>query len=213
MIDLPILIILLTAITSFIAFNNQNFFDRGKFSIGHILKNKQWDRMLTSGFLHADFIHLFFNMFTLYFFSNTVIINLGKTSYLIIYIGAILAGNFLTLWLYRRNLYYTAIGASGGVSGILFAAIALNPFSELMIFPIPIPIQGWIFGILYLAYSVYGMRSQLGNIGHAAHLGGAVLGLALAIIFAPEVLLYNGLYIGIMMVPIVALGYFVYKEK
>jgi len=213
MIDLPILIILLTAITSFIAFNNSNLLNRGKFSVGDILENKQWDRLITSGFLHADFMHLFFNMFTLYFFSDTIIINLGKADYLIIYFGAILAGNLLTLWLYRRNLYYTAVGASGGVSGILFAAIALNPFSELLIFPIPIPIQGWIFGILYLAYSVYGMKAQLGNIGHTAHLGGAILGLVLAIAFAPEILAKNGWYVGIMMIPIIALGYFVYKER
>lgn len=213
MINLPILIILLTAVTSFIAFNNQKFFDRGKFDVGAILQGKQFDRLLTSGFLHADIMHLFFNMFTLYFFSNTIIANLGKIDYLIIYLGAILTGNLLSLWMYRRNYYYTAIGASGGVSGIVFAAIALNPFSKIMIFPIPFFIEGWIFGIIYLAYSVYGMKSQLGNIGHAAHLGGAAFGLILAIILLPDILKANGLYIGIMIIPLVILGYFAYKEK
>ena len=80
-----------------------------------------------------------------------------------------------------------------------------------MFFAIPIP--AWIFAILYLGYSVYGMKNQLGNIGHAAHLGGAILGLILAVVFDPEVLHENGLYIGIMAIPIAALGYFVYKEK
>lgn len=213
MINLPILIILLTAVTSFIAFNNQKFFNRGKFDVGAILQGKQFDRLLTSGFLHADIMHLFFNMFTLYFFSNTVITNLGKADYLIIYLGAILAGNLLSLWMYRRNYYYTAIGASGGVSGIVFAAIALNPFSKIMIFPIPFFIEGWIFGIIYLAYSVYGMKSQMGNIGHAAHLGGAAFGLILTIILLPDILKVNGLYIGIMIIPLIILGYFAYKEK
>lgn len=208
-----IIIIALTAITSIIGFSNPNFFDRGKFNVGAILHGKQWDRLISSAFLHGDFLHLFFNMFTLYFFSDIIIQYLGVPKYLIIYFGAIVGGGLLSLWLYRHNPYYSAIGASGGVSGILFASIAINPFSQLMIFPIPIPIQGWIFGILYLAYSVYGMKSQLGNIGHAAHLGGAVIGLVLAIVFIPQVLYHNGLYIGLMAIPLIALGYFVYKEK
>lgn len=208
-----IVIIVLTVVTSLIGFENNTFFDRGKFNVGAILKGKQFDRLLTSGFLHADFMHLFFNMFTLYFFSDVITETLGVGKYLIIYFGAILVGNLLSLWMYRRNWYYSAIGASGGVSGVLFASIALYPHLELYIMFIPIPIKGWVFGILYLAYSVYGMKTQLGNIGHAAHLGGALLGLVLAVIMDPYVLEYNGLYIAIMAIPLIVLGYFVYKEK
>lgn len=210
---IAIIIIVLTGITSFIGLNNAAFFERGKFNVGAILKEKQWDRLITSAFLHGDLIHFFFNMLTLYFFSDVIIQCLGVPNYLIIYFGAIIGGGLLNLWLYRKNPYYSAIGASGGVSGILFAAIALNPFASLMIFPIPIPIQGWIFGILYLAYSVYGMKTQLGNIGHAAHLGGALIGLILVILFVPGILLVNGLYIGIMVVPLAFLAYYVYKGK
>jgi len=152
-------------------------------------------------------------MFTLYFFSDVIIQSLGTADYLIIYFAAILAGNLLSLWMYRRNPNYSAIGASGGVSGILFASIALYPHLDLYIMFIPIPIKGWVFGILYLAYSVYGMKSQLGNIGHAAHLGGSLIGLILAIVFLPDILYYNGLYIGIMAIPLIILGYFAYKEK
>ncbi|GAB6012085.1 rhomboid family intramembrane serine protease [Viscerimonas tarda] len=208
-----VIIIALTCITSFIGFNNGDFFDRGKFNVDAILNGRQWDRLISSAFLHAGFLHLFFNMFTLYFFSDVIIEYLGVGDYLIIYFGAIIGGGLLSLWIYRHNLYYTAIGASGGVSGILFAAIAIEPFSKLIIFPVPIPIDGWIFGILYLAYSVYGMKSQLGNIGHAAHLGGAIIGMALAVVFMPQVLQANGLYIGIMVVPLIALGYYIYREK
>ncbi|NDW19877.1 rhomboid family intramembrane serine protease [Dysgonomonas sp. 216] len=206
-------IIAITCITSFFGFSNRNFFERGKFNTDAILRGKQFDRLLTSAFLHGDGMHLLFNMLTLYFFSNVIIATLGTGAYLIIYFAAILIGNLLSLWMYRRNPYYSAIGASGGVSGILFAAIAIFPQLGLYIFFIPIAIPGWIFGILYLAYSVYGMKQQLGNIGHAAHLGGALAGIIIVIILAPQVLQINGLYIGLMAIPLAALGYYVYKER
>ena len=208
-----ILIIALTCITSFLGFNNADFFDKGKFNVAALLKDHQWYRLISSAFLHGDFVHLLFNMFTLYFFSGIIIEYLSSSHYLVIYFSAVLGGNLLSLFIYRRNSYYSAIGASGGVSGILFAAIAINPFTKLIIFPIPIPMEGWIFGIFYLAYSVYGMKSQLGNIGHAAHLGGAVVGLLFAIIFMPQVLQTNGLYIGIMAIPLIVLAYYVYQKS
>lgn len=207
------LIIVLTVITSIVGFNDSRFFERGKFNTAAILEGRQFDRLLTSGFLHADFLHLLFNMMTLFFFSDIVIHFLGIGEYIGIYFGAILAGNLLSLWLYRKNPFYSAIGASGGVSGILFASIVLYPHLELYMFFIPIPIKGWVFGLLYLGYSVYGMKAQLGNIGHAAHLGGAVLGMVLAIIFSPDVLVRNGYYIALMAIPIIGLAYYVYKEK
>ena len=211
----PITIILigLTCVTSFLGFENRNFFDRGKFNVAAILKAKQYDRLIISAFLHGDFMHLLFNMMTLYFFSDVIILSLNAAKYLIIYFGAVLFGNLLSLWMYRRDYTYSAIGASGGVSGILFAAIAIYPQMGLYIFFIPIPIPGWIFGILYLAYSVYGMKQQLGNIGHAAHLGGAIMGVVLAIAFAPVILKINTIYIVLMAIPLIALGYYVYKEK
>jgi len=211
----PIVIVLigLTCITSFMGFNNAGFFDRGKFNVGAILRGKQFDRLILSAFLHGDGMHLLFNMMTLYFFSDVIIESLGIGKYLIIYFAAVLIGNLLSLWMYRRNYYYSAIGASGGVSGILFSAIAIYPEMGLYIFFIPIAIPGWIFGVLYLAYSVYGMKAQLGNIGHAAHLGGAITGVGLAIAFLPVILQVNGLFLGLMAIPIIALGYYVYKEK
>lgn len=207
------LIIVLTVITSIVGFNDSRFFERGKFNTAAILEGRQFDRLLTSGFLHADFLHLLFNMMTLFFFSDIVIHFLGIGEYIGIYFGAILAGNLLSLWLYRKNPFYSAIGASGGVSGILFASIVLYPHLELYMFFIPIPIKGWVFGLLYLGYSVYGMKAQLGNIGHAAHLGGSVLGMVLVIIFSPDVLVRNGYYIALMAIPIIGLAYYVYKEK
>lgn len=212
---IPYLIILLTAISSFVGFSNGDYFDRYKFSVGAILgKSKQWDRLVTSSFLHGDYMHLLFNMMTLYFFSTTITNYLGVWQYLTIYFAAVIGGGLLSLWMHRREYYYTAIGASGGVVGVLFASIALYPHMGIYMFFIPIPIPGWIFGILYLGYSVYGMRTRQGNVGHDAHLGGAFIGLVLALVFAPyQLLMHNALYIGIMVVPMIALAYYVWKNK
>jgi len=210
----PILIIALTAITSIKGFGNMTFFDRFKFNVGAILGNsKQWDRLLTSAMLHGDYMHLIFNMLTLYFFSDIIIYVFGIWKYLAIYLLAILGGGMLSLWVHRKEYYYSAIGASGGVVGILFAAIAIDPTVGIYIFLIPIPIPGWIFGLAYLAYSIYGMQSRQGNIGHDAHLGGAAIGLILAIAFEPVLLQINTLYIAIMAVPLIILGYLVAKKK
>lgn len=209
----PIIIIAITCIVSFIGFKDRQFFDRYKFNIYAILDLKQIDRLITSAFLHADTMHLFFNMLTLYFFTDVVVGDLGVTKYTIIYFISILGGNLLSLWLYRGDSVYSAIGASGGVCGILFASIALNPNLGIYIIPIPIPIPGWIYAVAYLFYSLYGMKNAIGNIGHSAHLGGALFGLITAIAFAPYTLQKNGLYICLMLIPLSVLGYMVYKRK
>lgn len=211
---IPLLIIILTAISSYIGFNNRDFFDRYKFNIGAILgKSKQWDRLITSASLHGDYMHLIFNMMTLYFFSDIILSVFGLWKYLAIYFLSIIGGGLLSLWVHRKDYYYSAIGASGGVVGILFASIAINPHIGIYMFFIPIPIPGWIFGIAYLAFSVYGMQKQTGNIGHDAHLGGAAVGLLMAISFAPVLLQMNTLYIGIMILPLIVLAYFVWRKK
>ena len=113
-------------------------------------------------------------------------------------------GNLLALFFHRNNPIYSAVGASGGVSGVLFASIVILPKMMLGIFFV-IPMPAWLFAILYLGYSVYGVQKQLGNIGHEAHLGGAVVGLVAPIIFYPEIFSQNQWYILGMMVPIAAL--------
>lgn len=212
----PVVLILIaiTVVTSLQGFNNARFFDRYKFNVGAMLGHpKQWDRLISSAFLHGDYMHLLFNMLTLYFFSDIIIEAFSTWQYLIIYFAAVIGGGLLSLWMHRKDYYYSAIGASGGVVGILFASIAINPHIGIMFFFIPIPIPGWIFAIIYLAYSVYGMKAQLGNIGHEAHLGGAIAGLALAISFAPVLLAINGLYIGLMIIPLIILAYLVLQRK
>lgn len=211
---IPYIIIALTVLTSMKGFNDMAFFDRYKFNVGAILgQSKQWDRLITSATLHGDYMHLIFNMMTLYFFSPFIVREFGAWMYLAIYFAAIVGGGLLSLWVHRREYYYSAIGASGGVVGILFAAIALNPEMQIGILLIPIGFPGWVFGIAYLAFSIYGMQSRQGNIGHDAHLGGAAIGLILSVAFRPDKLEENALYIGIMILPLIVLAYLVLKKK
>lgn len=213
-ISITILIIAITAITSFIGFSNHDFRNRLLFNVGAIIgPYKQWYRLVSHALLHADIMHLFFNMFTFFFFAPIVSNAFGTWRFLGIYIMSIIGGGLLSLWKHRRNYDYCALGASGGVVGILFAAIALNPLMGIGIFLIPIAIPGFIFGILYLGYSVWGMQSQMGNISHEGHLGGATVGLISAIALQPQVLSINGLYIGIMIIPLIVLFFLMLKEK
>lgn len=211
---ITIIIIAVTVIFSLRAFNNYALFDRFKFQPQAITRGKQYDRLLTSGFLHVDMTHLLFNMLTLFFFANVVIgffarsmgndIATGSVLFAVLYLLAIIAGNLLALLFQKNNPNYSAVGASGGVSGILFASIVVYPDLQLYLF-FALPIKGWLFAILYLGYSVYGVQKQLGNIGHEAHLGGAIVGLVFPLIFAPYLFEQNMIYILGMLIPIAVL--------
>lgn len=198
-----IVIILANALFSYKGFNDILFFRKYDFHIGSIRAGEQV-RMFSSAFLHADMAHLFFNMLTLYFFAPVVVAYLGEISFLLIYISSLLFGNLLTLYLHKNDLSYRAIGASGAVTGILYSAILLQPDKMLGIFFI-IPIPAYLFGILYLLYSIYGMRAKNDNIGHTAHFGGAIGGYVFTIIKQPEMLTENTLMLVLLAIPILIL--------
>lgn len=199
-----IAIIAANVLVSLKGFNDTYFFDRYKFGIGAI-KAGQKERMLTSGFLHVDISHLFFNMFTLYFFAEVVINGFGSGKFLIIYFISLVAGSLLALFFHKNEPYYTAVGASGAVTGILYAAILLQPDMRLGIMFIPIPLPAYVLGIGYLLYSIYGMKSRLGNIGHTAHFGGAVGGYVSTVLFMPSLLVTETFMMVILALPIVLL--------
>ena len=203
------------ALVSIIAWRNDFIFQRYQFSVGAIRYHKQYVRLISSAFLHANGWHLFFNLFTLYFFSSIITLVYGWLGFLLLFFGSVLAGNLFSLWLYKNRPSYAAIGASGGVSGILFAAITLSPMSSIIIFPIPIPITSWIYATLYFAYSVAMMLNprHYDNTGHAAHLGGAACGMAFAAALTPTFVMENVLFIGIMSLPLCYLAYEILVNK
>ena len=199
-----IAIIAANVLVSLKGFSDQSFFERFKFRIGAI-QSGQKDRMFTSGFLHVDITHLFFNMFTLYFFADVVIYWFSPVEFVIIYVISLIAGSLLALSFHKKEPYYSAVGASGAVTGILYAAILLQPEMKLGIMFIPIPVPAYILGIGYLLYSIYGMKSRLGNIGHTAHFGGAIGGYAITLLLKPDLLLSDTLMVILLAIPIVIL--------
>ena len=199
-----IVIIAANILFSYKGFNDLFFFRKYEFHIGSIRSGEQI-RMLSSGFLHANWGHLFFNMFTLYMFAPVVISYLGGFMFVLIYAVSLVCGSLLTLVFHNNDYNYRAIGASGAVTGILYSAILLEPEMSLYLFFIPIPIPAYVFGIGYLLYSIYGMKAQNDNIGHTAHFGGAVGGYLFTISKVPTMLVDNTFMVVILAVPIILL--------
>lgn len=198
-----ILIIVVTILFSYKGFNDLQFFRKYEFHIGSIRAGEQI-RMFSSGFLHADIGHLFFNMFTLYMFAPVVVNYFGEASLLFIYMVSLAFGSLLTLVMHKNDYSYRAIGASGAVTGIIYSAILLQPNMMLGLFYV-IPIPAYLFGIGYLLYSIYGMKAKSDNIGHTAHFGGAIGGYLITIIKEPSMLTENTFMVVLLLIPIVIL--------
>ena len=196
-------IIIANVLMSYKGFNDLSFFRKYEFHVGSIRAGEQI-RMFSSGFLHADFPHLIFNMLTLYFFAPVVIEYLGDFSFALIYIGSLIFGSLLTMLLHKNDYSYRAVGASGAVTGVLYSAILLQPDMMLGIFFV-IPIPAYLFGILYLMYSIYGMKAKNDNIGHTAHFGGAIGGYVITLVKDPQLFLDHTLMVILLAIPIIIL--------
>ncbi len=196
------LIITVTILISLKGFKDQIFFNKYKFEINSI-RNGDKIRMFSSGFLHVDYNHLFLNLFTLYIFSGQVIARIGSINYLVIYLSSLYIGNYFALKFHKKEPFYSAVGASGAVTGIVYSSIILYPDMKLIMLFLPIPLPAYVFGICYLLYSIYGMNKNLGNIGHTAHFGGAIAGLFVTIFIKPEIIDENLWVIVLMMFPII----------
>jgi len=199
-----IVIILANVILSIKGFNDRSFFEKYKFQIGPVKRGEKI-RLFSSAFLHVDYIHLLLNMYVLYIFAPIIINHLGELKFVVLYVGSLFTGSFLSLKYHKNEAYYSAVGASGAVAGIIYAAILLQPNMSLFMFPLPIPIPAYIFGIGYLLYSVYGMKKQLGNVGHAAHIGGAIGGYGLMLLVYPQIFGQSKLTIILLGIPIILL--------
>jgi membrane associated rhomboid family serine protease len=200
---LLIVIIAVTVLISYKGFNDLSFFRKFEFHVGSILKGEQI-RMISSGFLHVDMGHLFFNLVTLWFFAPLVLAYLGNWTFVLVYMGSLIFGNLLTLLFNKNNYSYRAVGASGAVTGVLYSAILLQPDMMLGLFFV-IPIPAYLFGILYLLYSIYGMKSKNDNIGHSAHFGGAVGGYVITLIEQPQLLVDHTEMVVLLTIPIIVL--------
>ncbi|WP_316633710.1 rhomboid family intramembrane serine protease [uncultured Flavobacterium sp.] len=193
-------IIVANVLISYKGFNDLSFFRKYEFHVGSIRSGEQI-RMLSSGFLHVDMMHLIFNMLTLWFFAPVVIQWLGTFSFVLVYFGSLIFGSLLTMLFHKNDYSYRAVGASGAVTGVLYSAILLQPDMMLGIFFV-IPIPAYLFGILYLLYSIYGMRAKNDNIGHTAHFGGAIGGYVITLLKEPSLFVDHTLMVVLLAIPI-----------
>jgi membrane associated rhomboid family serine protease len=194
--------LLLTAanvIVSMLGFRSPQFFEKYLFSVDAILREREYIRILSSGFLHTGWMHLFFNMYSFYFFGRILEDYWGAFGFAALYFGSLVGGDLLALYMHRHHGDYRAVGASGAVSGVIFSYVLLVPDATLGIMFIPFPFPAWMFAILYTLVSIYGMRSQMGNIGHDAHLGGAMAGIVISIILQPSLVIERGWLVALLL--------------
>jgi membrane associated rhomboid family serine protease len=190
------IILAITVAISAYGFQNEDFFKRWLFSPYVIARRKEYLRFLTSGFLHGGWMHLIFNMFTLYFFGHNVeqvfqMVHgqvMGSVYYLLLYLGAIVVADLPSYRRYRDASFYSAIGASGGVSAVIFASIMYFPTQSIYLYG-ALPIPGFIWGFVYVIFSYqFDRQGRNDGIGHSAHLYGSLFGLALTVVLNPPVI-------------------------
>lgn len=186
-----LIIFIVTLATSLVGlYGNTKLIDRSLFRPYWFLRRRQYDTIVLSGLVHADLMHLIFNMLTFYFFGFLLERAIGSTHFLLLYFAGLLVSHFGTYLKQKNNPEYACLGASGAISAVLFAAIVFYPDQSLFIIPIPVPIPAPLFGIGYLAYTWYAARNPHGRINHDAHLGGAITGLVYVALIEPRAYSY-----------------------
>jgi membrane associated rhomboid family serine protease len=160
--------------------------ERSLFRPYYFLRNRQYDTIATSGFVHADLTHLLFNMMTFYFFAFELEKRIGTVAFAALYAIGLVTSDVGTYFKHRHQPEYASLGASGAIAAVLFAFVVYFPTRSFLILPIPIPIPAPLFAVLYLAYSWYSARHARGRINHDAHIGGALAGLAFVMITDPQ---------------------------
>lgn len=208
MTDLPLVtysIITVTSIVSIIGFSNKPLFEKSLFSVRGILQNKEIYRFITSQFFHVGWAHLLFNMFSFYSFGLIMEQNFGPVLVAVIYLCSALVGDLVALAIKRKNFNYSAVGASGAVCGIIFSSIFLLPGGSVYILPFPVPLPSWVYAILFMAISLYGIGRGASFIGHEAHIGGALAGIVCAVIYRPSVVHQEYILLFGLTVPVVIL--------
>lgn len=175
------------ALTSLYAlFKQPSWIERGVFRPYWLLRRNEWATLLSSAFLHADLAHLFFNGFTFWAFGFGLERTIGTPQFIALYLVGLLASDALTWLQHRRDAGYRTLGASGAIGAVLFASIIYVPQASIFIMPIPVPIPAPLFGVLYLAYSIWASKRGGGRVNHDAHIGGALAGVAFVLLVDPQ---------------------------
>jgi len=189
--SITLIIIIITGLISFSAFTNEKIYNDLIFYPPAVTYQRQWYRFFSCGLIHADWLHLIFNMYALYMFGEETERNFialfqekGKLFYLLMYITALGVCLLPTYSKHKDDSYYRSLGASGAVSAVIFAFIMLHPMAKLGFFFIPLPVPGFLFGFLYLLITSYLDKRGGGNINHSAHLWGALYGIGFLIVMA-----------------------------
>ena len=210
----PLILILLAIIVliSYRAFKDPLLFNQLKFNVRAVQLGEYY-RLLTAGFIHVDYNHLFFNGFTLFIFGGNALYGLGTVNFILLYMVSLLMGNGLAYYYHKSNPYYTAVGASGAIMGIVYSSILMFPEMKLAIIFFPIPFPAYVFGVGYLIYTLFGIKSQNDGIGHTAHFGGAIGGIICTLVFDPFVL-EKSFYTLLLMVGITLVaGWFLFQRS
>jgi membrane associated rhomboid family serine protease len=188
--SITLIIVIITSIISISALSNQNLTEKLIFYPPSITRQNQWYRFLSCALIHADGVHLAFNMLSLYSFGGFVEQNfaflfgsLGPILYVALYVLSQFLCMIPTYTKHKEDYYYRSLGASGAVSAVIFAGIFLSPLQRVSLFIIPIGIPGFIFGFIYLGITAYLDRKGAGQINHSAHLFGSLAGIGLLVIF------------------------------
>lgn len=179
------LIFLFTVITSIYAFNDHGLYGKFMLSPYNVSRRHKVYTLITSGLIHADWMHLIFNMVTFFSFGFALERMIGSLNFGILYFVSMVAADIPSVIKHKNDIWYNSLGASGAISAVLFSYILFVPFSSMIIFPIPIPIWAIVFGPLYLVYCVYASRQARDNINHDAHFFGALAGIILTILLVP----------------------------
>ena len=185
-----LILIAITCAVSLTAMNNAKMIDALILWPPAVSRRKEYYRLISYGLIHADFMHLLFNMVTLYFFGRVLegVYNseLGDFGFALFYTGGLLVSILPSYRKHRDDNSYFSLGASGAVSAVLFAFILFQPWAMIYVFFIPVP--AIIYAVLYVVYSVWSERQGTGRINHSAHLSGAAYGVAFTLVMEPNVL-------------------------
>lgn len=178
-------LIAINVIISLIGFSNADFLDKTIMWPYKVKREKQYFRFITSGFIHADFIHLLFNMVSFYFFGTAIEFYFaeyglgGNISYLLLYFIGLIVSDIPSYTKHQDDYNYKSLGASGAVSAVIFACVLFQPWEVIRIYFIPMPFI--VFAFIYLGYCVYMSKKNIGHINHDAHLWGSLFGLVFTV--------------------------------